>query len=982
MALEMAERPLITDLALRRLLGRLRASVFTTIAPLDVQVATSPEPITFAQRRALSYRRIRRGSSWGGAFTCAWFHVTGRLPQHPGKFALLLDTDGEALVRDDDGNILGAISSRSTPIEQLAPAKAKTRFDLPSTMSPGAAIDLWLEASYNGKWVQPFGRSVLGRMVVVEVNELAEKFYYDLLTTWAAMRCAPPEHADHYRAAMTAAQGCLNDYSDLELTAASHMLAPLLAGTPDASLHLSAIGHGHLDLAWLWPIRETKRKAARTLATQLGMLRRYPQARYGISQPQQLAWLQQSESELFTQVAQLLRAGRFEAQGGMWVEADTNLPSGESLVRQMLVGQTYWTKLLGHPVRTCWLPDAFGYSGALPQLIRKAGMDYFMTIKLAWNEVTPFPHRSFTWRGIDGSQVLVHMPPEGTYNSSATPQALLLASKHHDELSVGETGMLVYGSGDGGGGPGVVHHELLAREQNLEGFPCVEPGTAEAFFDALAKTQTSLPVWDGELYLQKHQGTYTTQAAVKAGNRRLEAQLHDVEYLASIAWLAGEDWPTAQLDDAWRTLLLHQFHDMLPGSSIARVHAETSAAHAQLAGQLGALQAELLAGDQTGKRFFVNTWSTARRGHVKLADTWFCYDVPAGASAELTPSQPVQGTLSETEMSNGKLSVRWRADGAAIESLTTTDGHEFCGDYLNELAIYQDPFSFFDAWDIRESAFKMPRAVLRPTDVETFRDGPHLVRRSRYVHAKTVIEQDAILADEAEHLLFETRVDWAETWKMLRADHRPSAWGPELTCDIQFGHIKRTTADTRPQDRAQFEVCAHQWVNLHDGSHGLSLLNDAKYGHHAKRGLLSLNLLRSPVYPDRSADRGHHEFSYALYPFSGPLATSRSIELATDLNAAPIIANHRVDAPVQVHGDGVRISAIKRAEDGQGLIVRLFETHGRPASVELTTQFDGQVSEVDLLERPTGAELDLSALQFGPFEVRTLRLKRFLATSG
>ena len=985
MPIEIAEWGLIKDRPLVGRLGRLADRIHTEVGPLEVTIRTSREPVAFADRLRLRERPIRAGGFWGRAFTCAWFHISGTAPAGHQHLALLLDTDGEALVRDASGRVVGQVTSRVTFIEELGAHRGKTRIDITEQTAPGGVIDLWLDAGFNGKLMQPYGFAQVKHLALVAVDDGLEALYYDLLAVEAAARSAPDGLRQRYADAAAAAWGCLSDHSPVEVAAARAVLAPLLDGQPDDDFTLTAIGHGHLDLAWLWPIRETRRKSERTLVGQLDALARYPEAHYGVSQPQQLAWLAEQHPELHEAVRQAMLDGRIEAQGGLWVEPDTNLPGGESLVRQMLYGQRYWEQLIGRRVDFCWLPDTFGYSGNLPQLLRGAGMDSFMTIKLSWNEVTEFPYRSFRWRGIDGSEVLVHMPPEGTYNSSATPQALRLARQHATELPVADRAMLVYGSGDGGGGPGPAHYELLRRIGSLTGFPKVEHGLGGDVLAALGRVREQLPAWDGELYLQKHQGTYTTQGAVKRGNRRLEHALHDAEYLAAAAWLRGAEYPHGTLDQIWREVLLHQFHDMLPGSSINRVHKESRAVYARLEPKLIGSQRDAItavAGDIPEQwpaqqpPFVVNTLSTPRQGHSQVEGRWYSYEVGPHESAQLRPAAPATGQVDETTMTTDELSVRWRADGSAIESLTH-GGVEFSGGHLNKLWLHHDPYSYFDAWDIRQIAFSLPRRLLRPDDVETFTDGPRLVRRSHYRHGRTRITQDAIAQAGVPYLLFDTTVEWRESWRMLRSESRPAHWADQINCEIQFGHLARSTRNQTPEERAQLEVCAHQWVDISTAEAGLALLNDSKYGHRAKDGRLSLDLLRSPVYPDPFADRGWHRFSYALYPHLGGLAGSRTIEWARDLNAPLVLSPAPITAPVRLVGEPgqVAIVAVKKAEDAAALIVRAHDLTGRGAEVGIEAGFEvAEVCETNLLEDPLPGEVDLARLRFGPFQVRTFRL--------
>lgn len=760
-----------------------------------------------------------------------------------------------------------------------------------------------------------------------------------------------------------------------EVAEARAALAPLLTGKPTTDLRVTAIGHGHLDLAWLWPLRETHRKARRTFTHQLTNLDADPDYVYGSSQPQQWAWLESEHPDLFARVLDAAASGRLEPQGGLWVEPDMNLPSGESIVRQALHGQRYFEKHLGRLMQTCWLPDVFGYNANLPQLLAKAGMAYFLTIKLSWNEHNDFPHRSFVWEGIDGSQVLVHMPPEGTYNSSATPLSLVDLTAKYPERDAAPEALLVFGTGDGGGGPGRTHLELVKRLGSLEGFPAVEYGTSAAFFDRLATHRDKLPVWRGELYLEKHQGTFTTQAATKRWNRRVEERLHDLEHLAALAWAAGGDYPREALDEAWRDLLLFQFHDILPGSSITRVYDEAEPRYAEIHAALTTLIDEHLTGSAETPTV-TNTLATPRAGHIRTEDRWWAYAVEPFATASCTPWRGESARITDHTLSNEHVHAHWVPDGELTSLVDLATGVEHAGEGLNRLVVHRDPWSYFDAWDINSDYLDKPTDTLRPTRVETFLDGPRAVRRSHYRHGRTIITQDAVLTPGQRFLSFETTVDWHERHRMLRAEFRPARWSDEVACEIQYGHYRRSTRNDTSIERAQYEVCAHRWVDVSDETGGLSLLNDAKYGHRAKEGVLSLNLLRAPIYPDPKADRGRNVFTYALFPHAGPVEDADTLAQAAHLNQPVLVGRAALHDPVfTVDAPGVQLAAVKVAEDGDALILRLYEARGRATSGRLATNLPVvRVDEADLLERVTGPA-DLVDLRFGPFELKTLRVE-------
>lgn len=1004
-----------------RQLASVRSQIHTTLSPLEASIATSPEPVPFAKRELLARRPVRAGSRWGRAHTCAWFHATLDLRPHLSRaggahdLALILDTDGEALVLTDDGEVVGMVTSRLTPIDRHAPARAKTRLELTpellSRAAPDGRLSLWLDAGFNGKLVQPFGVARVRQLDLVRIDRAAEVAYLDLLAVaYASLRAGA--HEQMYAGALAAAFAAAErrDWSGTR-----RELAPVLRGAPEESLALTALGHAHLDMAWLWPIRETRRKARRTFRAQLDLLESHVGTTFGASQPQQFAWIEEDDPELFARIGAAVAGGRFELQGGFWIEPDTNLPSGESLVRQAIHGQRYWESRFGQRVTTCWLPDAFGYSGALPQILRGAGMESFLTIKLAWNEHNNFPHRSFVWEGIDGTGVLVHMPPEGTYTSAATGQSLGMARDQYPEAQVAPIAMVLYGTGDGGGGPSEVHLALAERGSSLLGLPPLAHGTATEFFGELTAYAEQLPRWQGELYLEKHQGTFTTQAEVKAGNRRLEHELHDLEYLAAQAhWQHGQPWPGALLDATWEEVLLHQFHDMLPGSSIERVHRETREAYSRLSATVFDATATALAvsHDDALPPALVNTTPVRRRGHVEHAGQWWTHDAAPFETVMLEPfvEGDEGGQLGHdgSAIWNDLLRVEFAADGTIRSLVDRRTGRQHARGALNSLVVHRDPFLMFNAWDIKPDYVDRARDVLTPTSSRTFRDGPRIIRRHEYRHGRTSIRQDVVLTPGAESVLFETTVDWQERLRMLRAEFEPEAWSDEVACEIQFGHLMRSTRDDTPQERAQYEICAHRWVDLSDErGFGFSVLNDSKYGHRVKQRLISLNLLRAPVYPDRSADRGRHTFTYAVHPHEGGLGPSTTRE-ARHLNAPLVVAQVPAARPsVVVSPETVLLDTVTLDAATGDLVLRLYESAGRAtkASIELAEPWasaedaqprtagspspgDAEVAgtpghgrrlsrarRVNLLLDDLGPA-DLAALELHPFELVTLRVPR------
>jgi alpha-mannosidase len=935
----------------RRLI-RIRRRIYRKVAPLKAEVIRSAEPIPFAQLDRVAFRPLHDGGSWGKTLDCAWLSVTGEVPAGTENAVVMLGIRGEGLVFRSDGEIVDSVST--VFLQGDLPHSGGQYRPLPHFPVVPGRIEFFVDVAYNGFLLYPVGRGVFHGAHLAVRDDEAFGLYYDYLTLLVLAGATEDSALEsRLRGALRRAYA---RFSAGDIHAARTALAGLLATASDSDFEYSAIGHGHLDQAWLWPIRETKRKAARTYARAVGMIENHDGYLYGTSQPQQLLWTKQGHPALYERIKKAVAAGRIELQGSFWVETDTNLPGGESLVRQSLVGRRFLAKEFGlgpEDMRLCWLPDTFGYSGNLPQILKKSGMDWFQTIKLSWNKVTVFPHRTFTWEGIDGSSVLVHMPPEGDYNSRAAPDGLLRGLKQYPEKAI-NTALLVYGSGDGGGGPGEVHLELIDRERSLRGLPRVAFSTASDFFRRLEK----LPVaytHRGELYLETHQGTYTTQAEIKRRNRRVERKLHDAEALAAIT---GDD-SRPKLEAHWRDVLLHHFHDILPGSSITRVNTEAVQTLTRIESALDDYIGELTArlphvGDAPAA---LNLTSMARSEHVAIDGRWFRADFAPYASADL---QPV-GTFPELThtadtMSNGLVTVRFEATGEIV-SFTDSDGAEHSAGGLNRLVLHRDPYQFpFDAWDIGIKYTQRRPRTLRPSETSTRVDGPRVIRRQVYRWGRGTIEQ-----------------------QMLRAEFRPAHFGDTVKCEIQFGHIERTTQERTDVERAQFEICAHKWVAVQDDESGFALLNDSKYGHRVKGGLISLNLLRAPTFPDKTADRGIHRFAYAMRPF------------ATDDLAGVVRDGYRLNNPVLVtpgatlasvaatDNPAIIVETIKPAENGSGVILRLYESLGRPAVTALRTELPGasghySARETDLMETRLDA-VDLGRLTFGPFEIKTIHLE-------
>jgi alpha-mannosidase len=958
-----------------RRLKTIRAGIYNKVTRLQVAVHPSAEPIPPGSQYELTYRPIHSMHVWGGVYDCAWFRIRGSVPKHAsGKHIVaLINLGGEAALYEGT-EPQSAITPVMSYIDRLQSSVGKTVIEVAQQAEADQKLEFYLDAGYNGALGYPYGWGVFHYADLCTVDDAILAYYYDYLCI-ASLLSATTASAERTKLEL------LLDESykarKISIEKAVSILKPLFEGQPDDSVNFTAVGHSHLDLAWLWPIRETKRKAQRTFAHQLSNAERYHDYVYGASQPWQFEFIKNNHPQQYGALKHMAARGQLELQGGMYVEADTNLASGEALIRQIYYGKRFFREEFDQEMKICWLPDVFGYNGNLPQILQKSGLPYFMTTKLSWNEHNRFPYRSFVWNGIDGGQVLVHMPPDDSYNSAGSPACSRHAADNYTEREQAPEALLVYGIGDGGGGPGEAHIELINRQSSLSGSPRVTPGKAIDFFIKLEKYSDLLPRYNGELYLEKHQGTYTTQGANKAYNRRCEYALQNLEALCTLVHDKGRAYPQEKLDAWWKEVLLYQFHDILPGSSITRVYEESRARYEAILSEINAECADVLTflSDSDGTSAF-NPTSFDRHEYIHKDAGWFHADLAPYGFAELQELPPQSGLLfNEDTIENEHLRVCFSAQGEIISTITKADGAEYAAKSLNTLRLYRDKWLFFNAWDIDWKYFEKPSLRLKAFRHESFIDGPKVVRRNYYKHNRTVLTQDVILYSDRPIIYFQTTCDYHETFKMLRADFDLAIESPFVTCDIQLGSIQRSTGDTTDVEKAQFEICAHKYVDLSDGVRGASLLNDSKYGHRVKGNRISLNLLRSPISPDKTADRREHIFTYALFLHKEGCG-SESLKQGYFLNLPVLLAPGQVDVTSIARTDNpaVVVETIKQSYCGDGVLLRLFESQGTPTVCRLQTAFAyKEAIETDLMENEL-EEININQLTFGPFEIKTIKL--------
>lgn len=833
---------------------------------------------------------------------------------------------------------------------------------------------------------------------------------------------------------------------------------------------VTAVGHGHLDVAWLWQTRHTREKTARTFSIATALMEQYPDYVFLATTPQVFAWLKTDYPELYDRAKRRVLEGRFEAAGAMWLEADCNLVSGESLVRQILYGQRFLREELGREYDALWLPDAFGYSAALPQIMLRAGLKTFMTTKMSWNETNRIPADTFWWRGLDGSAVLAHfittpslipLPPldkVDTYNGAMNVPSVLGLWDRYRQRAVSQEVLLSFGRGDGGAGPTRQYLEQARAMRLLPGMPELRLGRADEYFARLrerAAQAGDVPTWDGELYLEYHRGTYTTQAWLKRAHRQNEARLLLAELLH--AWLStrttaqAPDWQGA-LDDAWRTLLLHEFHDILPGSSIGPVYADAREAMANLERTLESMIADGLArlaasaGGEPGGMLLLNPSPFSQRAVIELrgaeaslaralavggqgaqaiqeagaGDVLLETDeIPAlgfrilgshqGAAHGAAPVEAARA--GERTLENAFFALRLDDDGEIVSFVDkrVAGGRELAqpGRRLNHFEAYDDRPPNFDAWDI-DADFERKPFPLGPARIEPVESGALratlLVRREIL---SSVVEQRISVYRSIPRVDFATRIEWHDAHVLLKVAFPLDLRVRRATSETPFGAVERPTHRNTSWDQAQFETCAHRWVDLSEAGYGVSLLNDGRYGHDVRDATIRLTLLRSPTDPDPRADQGLHEVTYALFPHPGDWREGGTVAAAYGLNrplrvvsiteaAVPGSRGQNQAAIFTATPASVVVEAVKRPAEGEGIILRVYEAHGARVRARLISTITiREIVECDLLERTLDErspafsawkvsryashdvplrEGDAWSFELRPWEVRTFRV--------
>lgn len=962
-------------------LNKLRQSIYTPIISLEASVCRSKEPIPFSHVKKMRFERIKTGDSWGGFFDCAWFKFSGNIDfLQTESLVAIIDVGAEGCIYNEYDAVQGITNVLGTvDLFQSVSGKKVIPLSRISCVNNGKIL-FYADCGNNGRAGKSSGQARFKRADICVVRQDILDLYYDILACYQLLS-AVNDNAQkrEIKAHINKAISLAHNTDSESILKARNALSKMFDGKYKQDFTVYAVGHGHLDLAWLWPVRETKRKAIRTFSNAIFESEQCPNYVFNGSQPQQYEFIKEKSPELFEKIKQAVERGNIEPQGGMWVEPDTNLPCGESLIRQCFYGKNFFKQEFQKDVKTLWLPDVFGYTAALPQIIKKCGMDSFMTIKLSWNNINAFPYHTFIWNGLDDSKVLVHMPPEGDYNSNATPYAFEKTYRQYKEKNVSDIALMSFGIGDGGGGPGEYHVNMAKRCEGLRYIPKVKMSSSEKFFDELKKETSKYPEYKGELYLEKHQGTYTTQSRVKKNNRQCEALLHFAEWICTMAYMRGKAYPHKEFEGIWKEVLLYQFHDILPGSSIHRVYEECNARYEILKSKLNGIiddSISYLSTDEGGYSA-INPVDFERNGFIKHNGEWYQYALAPYSSGRLEKAvSPVGIGFSKNVIENESLKVTFDAKGQIINIFDKNHKYNCVGSSFNAVRIYKDRFVHpYNAWDIDINYTKQKPQDMKLAGSREYRDGNSVVRENRFVYNKSVLKQRVILTENCPYIMVENEVDWHETHKMLRIDAYPKNFSEKVLCDIQFGNIERSTKTDNKIDYAQFEVPAHKWVDVYDGKYGVAILNDCKYGHRVKDGLISLNCLRSPVYPDKTADRGEHTFTYAIYPHSEKPMESELVKIGYELNNPLRIVSKCTDIKPIFNCDNSNIIIETVFVNDKGNIaVRMYETAGAKTVARVNTNINfNSVKQTNMIFE-NAVDVDLDAVTFRPFEIKTLEV--------
>ena len=1026
---------------LRHWVKTLKEDLYLPLGPIDVEGFATMEHLPLEEAQKGSFTPMPAGTQWGHIYEYCWLRGKITLPEAAkGKHIVMdLSTDSEMTVFVN-GKSFGTYRAGWVNV----PHHYLVDNYLTTCGEPGTTYDLMVEA-YAGHYYpeSPLGgcatgpvmpgayedpavegkRARIGSMTYGVWNEDAYQLLMDVETLRMLCEQLDPEslRADKISEALEKFTLVVDFEQPLEeriesYKAAREVLKPVLeAQNGTTAPEFYAIGNAHLDLAWLWPMAETHRKTSRTFAAQLRLIEEYPDYKFLQSQPASYVMCRDHYPELYARIKEAAKGGQWIPEGAMWVEPDTNMTSGESLVRQVIHGKRFFKDEFDLDSVVLWLPDTFGYSAALPQILKSCGVKYLVTQKIFWsyNEGDQFPYHYFTWQGADGSEIDTFLPTSYTYRTE--PKEICEVWKGRVQKRGLDAFLFPYGYGDGGGGPCRDHIEYLKREQNLEGMPRMKMAGPTEFFQDMEAKGGPDKKYVGELYFSAHRGVYTSQADIKKGNRKGELALREAEMWGTMAMLGGEEYPLARMDAAWKKLLLNQFHDILPGSSIGKVYEDARRDHKWIISEANDVRDQAFKALAKGDGVTVfNSLSFARTGLVTLPEAFAngamtadgeeiavqntqsgvlaMVTVPPMGAISLIPAvvdnSPVNASAKLTEdgavLENSVVRAVLNKRGEIVSFVEKWTGREYAAGAMNKLLMYKDVPRLFDAWDIDSNYILQSVEIDEPVTLTVKEaDGLRAVIHMERKVLNSTFSQDIVLKAGSRRVDFVTHVEWNELHRLLKVGFPVDVKAIEAINEIQFGYMTRPTHRSRLYDSDRFEVCNQRYSALVDASHGAAVLNDCKYGISQNGNELQLTLLRAGASPEMCADNGVHDFTYAFTAWEGNFMDCPVVEEAYDLNVPLQVAEGAClpFSALVVDEPNVFIDTVKPAEDGSGdVIVRMYEAKRADTNCALGVNIPAsKVWVCDMLENKieeVSLEEGCVKLHFGTFEVKTLRIAK------
>ena len=1023
----MLRHPDYTRTRLKQLGERMHAKIYEETVPLaDLRVSSRVERISHDEAMRLKFKPVKIGEQFGPAWATFWFKAKAKIPAAwKGKRADLLWISHSEATLWMNGRSMQGLNHEANPGTNR---NAATRPDaiLAKRAQGGETIEFAIEMACNRLFGQPSSVKaydsvslfVLDKAEVGAFDPLAWEMYYDfhVLQELEADHAhgLDPTWAGELLAELNRFANTYNIDDRATWASAHAILKPLYARKNATRVHeLSAIGHAHIDTAWLWPLAETWRKCTRTFSTATAYMDDYPDYRFSCSQAYQYDIIRQQNPDLHKRIKAKIKSGQFIPVGGTWIEPDCNIPSGEALARQFLYGQRYFQKEFGITCREFWNPDVFGYNGQLPQIMNLAGIRRFLTQKLSWNRFNKPHHHTFMWQGLDGSEVLAHFPPADTYNAMANVKELRENAKNYKDHDRSRHSLMLFGYGDGGGGPTKRMLETLRRARDLQGLPRTKMRTSDEFFTLLEKDCTNRPRMIGELYFEYHRGTYTTQAATKRNNRKCEFLLHDVEFLAACASkLARAKYPQQELDHAWKILLLNQFHDILPGSSITQVYEDAARDYAEIrktaeplrAAALDALVGSLKASNAAPTWTPVNTTGFERNEVAAMPDGQLVFaEVPAyGIGRTLAPevAEVLRSSMDidvedvplhvdavkrgdKIYLENGRLRAELSLDGRLLSLLEKGTDRETMSAPGNVFQIYDDRPTAYDAWDVDPFHLETERNCAPGRFVGIHDPSPLRVEVAfeHKIGTKSALRQVVRLDANSRRLEFHTQVDWQESNTMLKVAFPVNVRAMNATYEMQFGNAERPTHYNTMYDLARYEVPGHKWADLSEHGFGVALLTESKFGYSTFANTMRISLLRSPKVPDPKADMGLHRFSYAIVPHAGGWREAGIVAEGYRFNC-PLLWAKSSAQPLSffsVESENLVLDTVKKAEDSGDIVLRLYEAHGARGKAIIRTAIPFKRAVFcNILEEESGAAIlddGKIVVPYTPYQIVSVKLK-------